>query len=113
MTKVKTPYRMNIDDVPPFKVAPPSQEKPSAIEQPSSTTKKKLSYMEAREYATIEERIAQAEATLTARKAAYEDPAIATDAERLITAQTELEAAQQEVDTLIARWAELEEKKSS
>jgi quercetin dioxygenase-like cupin family protein len=29
---MKTPYRMNINDVPPFKVAPPSQEKPSAID---------------------------------------------------------------------------------
>ena len=32
MRGVKTPYRMNIDDVPPFKVAPPSQEKPSSID---------------------------------------------------------------------------------
>lgn len=85
--------------------------KPAVVDQTSGTTKKKLSYLEAREYATIEERIAQAEATLAAKKATYEDPAIATDAEKLITAQAELETAQQEVDTLIARWAELEEKK--
>ena len=32
MSRVKTPYRMNIDEVPPFKVAPPSQDKPSAID---------------------------------------------------------------------------------
>jgi mannose-6-phosphate isomerase-like protein (cupin superfamily) len=32
MSRHKTPYRMNIDEVPPFKVAPPSQEKPSAID---------------------------------------------------------------------------------
>jgi quercetin dioxygenase-like cupin family protein len=32
MPAVKTAYRMNIADVPPFKVAPPSQEKPSEID---------------------------------------------------------------------------------
>jgi quercetin dioxygenase-like cupin family protein len=32
MPAVKTPYRMNIADVPPFKVAPPSQEEPSEID---------------------------------------------------------------------------------
>ena len=87
------------------------KEKPAFIEPQPSATKKKLSYMEAREYSTIEERIAEAEAKLASKKAAYEDPAIATEAEKLITAQAELEAAQHEVDTLIARWAELEEKK--
>jgi ATP-binding cassette subfamily F protein uup len=89
------------------------KEKPAAVEQQPSGTKKKLSYMEAREYATIEERIAEAEATLALRREAFHDPAIASDAERLITAQAELEAAQAAVETLIARWAELEEKKSS
>ncbi len=74
--------------------------------------KKKLSYLEAREYATIEPRIAKAEAALSACRAAFEDPAIACDAHRLVTAQAELEATQQRVDTLIARWAELEEKSS-
>jgi len=87
------------------------KEKPAIAEAQPSATKKRLSYLEAREYATIEERIARAEAILAAKKAAYEDPSIATDAERLITAQVELEAAQQEVDLLIARWAELEDKK--
>ena len=32
MSAITTPYRRNIDDVPAFKVAPPSQEKPSAID---------------------------------------------------------------------------------
>ncbi len=32
MPAVKSPYRMNIADVPPFKVAPPSQDKPSEID---------------------------------------------------------------------------------
>jgi hypothetical protein len=43
-------------------------------------------------------------------RAAYEDPAIASNAERLLSAQTELRDAQQSVDQLYARWAELETK---
>jgi len=78
----------------------------------SVQAKKKLSYLEAREYATIEQRIAEAEQQLARKKAAFEDPAIATDAARLITAQTELDEAQRVVDELYFRWAELEEKQA-
>jgi ABC transport system ATP-binding/permease protein len=76
-----------------------------------STAKKKLSYIEAREFATIEERIAHAEKILEQKRAAAEDPTIATDAQRLLTAHSEMDAAQKAVDQLYARWAELEEKK--
>jgi len=80
-------------------------------EAPSTAPqKKKLSYLEAREYATIEERIATLEADLAAKRAAFEDPTIATDAARLVQAQQEMEAAQAAVDELYARWAELESK---
>lgn len=72
--------------------------------------KKKLSYMEAREYATIEERIAEAEQLLAAKQSAFDDPTIATDAARIVTAQSELDSAQAEVDRLYARWSELESK---
>jgi ABC transport system ATP-binding/permease protein len=74
--------------------------------------KKKLSYLEAREWATLEERIAQAEDALSKARAVLEDPAVATDAARLQTALAEAEAAQQSVDALFARWAELEEKQT-
>jgi ABC transport system ATP-binding/permease protein len=74
--------------------------------------KKKLSYNEAREFATIEERIAKAEETLEQKRAATEDPKIATDSQRLLTAHSEMEEAQKTVDRLYARWAELEAKKS-
>jgi ATP-binding cassette subfamily F protein uup len=77
-----------------------------------STGKKKLSYLEARDYATIEQRIAEAEAALAAKRAQFEDPTIASDATKLLAAQSELDAAQQSVDQLIARWAELEEKQA-
>jgi ATP-binding cassette subfamily F protein uup len=74
-------------------------------------TKKKLSYLEAREYDSIEQRVADAETTLQAKREQLEDPAIASDGPRLLTAHAEMEAAQEAVDTLYARWAELEKKK--
>jgi ATP-binding cassette subfamily F protein uup len=74
--------------------------------------KKKLSYLEAREYDEIEERVAAAEHVLQAKRVQLEDPAIASDASRLVSANAELEDAQQTVDTLYARWAALERKKT-
>lgn len=76
----------------------------------SSGGKKKLSYLEAREYSTIEERIAQAEALRDEKRAALEDPAIASDASRLVSAHAELEKAQEDLDAMYSRWAELESK---
>ena len=76
----------------------------------ASTGKKKLSYLEAREYAGIEEQIAQAEELLKKRQAALEDPAIASDAAGLVRAGSELTQAQSSLDRLYARWHELEEK---
>jgi len=77
----------------------------------SAQGKKKLSYLEAREYGVIEQHIASAEQTLQAKRLQLEDPSIASDASRLVIAQAELEAAQKERDALYARWVELEEKK--
>ncbi len=86
---------------------PPASADPTPTSAPA---RKKLSYLEAREYATIEERIAQAEEALKSHHAALEDPAIVSDAPRLIVAQGEIEKAAKALDTLIRRWAELEEK---
>ena len=72
--------------------------------------KKKLSYLEAREYATLEQRIAKAEEQLRDARATYEHPAIASDAEKLLAAQSDLQTAQQLVDQLYSRWQELETK---
>jgi ABC transport system ATP-binding/permease protein len=72
--------------------------------------RRKLAYLEAREYATIEQRIAEAEQTLQAKRAQLEDPAIASDGPRLITVHEEMETAQKIVDKLYARWSELEKK---
>jgi ABC transport system ATP-binding/permease protein len=77
-----------------------------------NTAKKKLSYLEAREFATIEQRIAAAEEMLQQKRAAAEDPAIASDAAKLLSAHAELEEAQKKLDELYSRWAELEAKQS-
>ena len=76
----------------------------------TSPGKKKLSYLEAREFATIEQRIADAEQVLAFKRGAFEDPAITYNAPRLLAAEAEMIAAQKVLDDLYARWAELEEK---
>jgi ATP-binding cassette subfamily F protein uup len=76
-----------------------------------ATTKRKLSYMEAREYASIEERIAQAEELLQIKHAELNDPAIASNSSRLLELSAEIEEAQKLVNQLYERWAQLEEKK--
>jgi ATP-binding cassette subfamily F protein uup len=72
--------------------------------------KKKLSYLEAREFATIEQRVEESDARLAAAHERVEDPSIASDAAALERALVELEEAQQQSHTLYARWAELSEK---
>jgi ATP-binding cassette subfamily F protein uup len=74
--------------------------------------RKKLSYLESREYEAIEQQVAHAEDVLQAKRAQLEDPGIVSDSERLIAAHAEMEEAQGKVDTLYARWAELEKKKN-
>ncbi len=94
------------------------QQERAALERSAATvqkadaaqTRKKLSYLEAREYQTIEARIAEAEAILHRARAAAEDPAIASNAAQLQLALNELSGAQAEIDTLYTRWAELEAK---
>lgn len=78
----------------------------------ASATRKKLSYLEAREYGTIEQRVEEAEQLVQSKRAELEDPANATDATHLVNAQSALDAAQQTLDALYTRWAELEKKSS-
>jgi ATP-binding cassette subfamily F protein uup len=84
----------------------------TAAAESTPSSKKKLSYLEAREYAGIEQRVAAAEQELEAKRAKAEDPAIASDSAGLVGAHAELEEAQKEVDELYARWAELEKKQA-
>ncbi len=72
-----------------------------------SASKRKLSYLEAREFATIEDRVTEAEELLSRAHAVLEDPAVATDAPRLQAALAEHEKAQEAVDALYSRWSEL------
>jgi ATP-binding cassette subfamily F protein uup len=72
--------------------------------------RKKLSYLEAREFAIIEQRLEESDARVVTARARLEQPEIATDAAALQAALVELAAAQQENEALYARWAELTEK---
>ena len=78
----------------------------------SSLTRKKLSYKEARELETIEQRIADAEKELQTKHEVLQDPAIMSDGSRLRTVSLEMDAAQKTIDHLYARWVELEQKKT-
>jgi len=84
---------------------------PRAASSGGSQTKTRLSYLEARDYASIEERVAAAEELLQAKRAQLEDPAIASDGPRLLIAHQELDEAQAKVDELYRRWSELEKKR--
>jgi len=72
--------------------------------------KKKLSYKEARELETMEQRIADAEKQLQAHHDSLLEPAVRNDPVRLRDASLEMESSQRAIDALYARWAELEEK---
>jgi ATP-binding cassette subfamily F protein uup len=90
-----------------------TRERPSshAVHAEPVAAKKQLSHAENREFASIEKRIAKADEELQAKRAALENPEIASDAARLHEAYAQMEASQKAVDELYARWAELEQKK--
>jgi ATP-binding cassette subfamily F protein uup len=90
------------------RAATPTRERASA--KPKA---KKLTYAEQREWDTMETNVHAAEERLDAARVAVEDPAIATDATILQQRVTALDAAQDTVDRLYARWAELEQKRGS
>lgn len=93
----------------------PGQNRPAARSQemaaPPAGAKVKLSYLEAREYASIEQRVEEAEDLVRSKRSELEDPAIVSDAARLVAVSAELQAAQEKLDALYARWSELEKKK--
>lgn len=74
--------------------------------------RKGLTYREQKEWDTIEQKIAKAEAAVAACQAAADDPAIVADAEALRTRYAALEATQAIVEQLYARWAELEARRA-
>jgi len=90
------------------KPAPPAAAAPPAVT--AAAGKKRLSYMEQREYDGMEAIILKAEKALESAKTELEDPTIASKAMKLSEASAAYETARQTVEKLYARWAELEEK---
>ncbi len=76
----------------------------------ASGGKKKLSYLEAREYAGIEALVDAAEERLQAARDVLDNSEVATNALALTQALQEMEKAQEVADGLYQRWAELTEK---
>jgi ATP-binding cassette subfamily F protein uup len=77
---------------------------------PQSGSKKKLTFKETREFELMEKSIHEAEAKLQEKLAVLHNPEVSSDPAKLHAASVELEQAQKAVDTLYARWAELESK---
>jgi ATP-binding cassette subfamily F protein uup len=89
----------------------PKKNKPATIERTAPRHKRKrLTYLERREWEGMEARILAAEARVAEVRSRTEDPSIATDAAALQERLRALNAAQREVDRLYERWAELEAK---
>lgn len=86
----------------------PLAKAPAAVE--GAPAKKRLSYMESREFEQMEAKILTAEENLEKWKAALQAPDVVVDAKRLQEAYEQMQRAQVDVDALYARWAELEAK---
>ena len=84
--------------------------KPASEAPAKSGGKKKLSYMEQREFDGIEAKVDAADTRMAAAHDALADPAVTSNAEKLTAALAEMEAAQAEHDAVYERWAELTEK---
>ncbi len=82
---------------------------PTAKKTAAAPAKRKLSYLEQREWEGIDARVAEAEKRLTRAEADLVDPVIATDAKRLEAAIAEQAAAGKAADEVMTRWAELAE----
>jgi ATP-binding cassette subfamily F protein uup len=93
---------------------PAPSKKGLALPESAGATKpfvRKLSYLEQREWDGMEASVLAAVARLTEARSRTEDGSIVSDATALQLRLAELETAQNEVDRLYARWAELEAKR--
>jgi ATP-binding cassette subfamily F protein uup len=84
--------------------------RPGGAKAPKASAKK-LSYVDQREWDSMEENVLAAEARLEEARSRAEDVSIASDATTLQLRHAELETAQRAVDRLYERWAELEAKR--
>jgi len=92
------------------KKSKPSKETP-ADKPGAAASKKKLSYKDAREWEEIEQRIAQSEAALKAKREELLSPQVVSNPERLVALAAEIEEAEAEAHRLFERWCELEAKR--
>src|SRR5580658_6575116 len=76
----------------------------------ASAPKRKLSYLEAREWERMEPQILEAERQLEERRAGLQAPEVVSDPVALRQRYDELQTAETDVTRLYARWAELEGK---
>jgi ATP-binding cassette subfamily F protein uup len=95
---------------------PAPEKKAAARPAPAEATaplpaKKKLSYMEAREWESMEATILEAESDLEMARAEIQSPAVVSDGEKLRASYAKLQAAEARVAELYDRWAELEGKR--
>jgi ATP-binding cassette subfamily F protein uup len=72
--------------------------------------KRKLSYQEAREWESMEQRILDAEHEMATREAALQSPDVVSDPVKMREVYQRFESAREAADRLYARWAELEAK---
>lgn len=89
------------------KTETPTPVKSTAV---STAPKKRLSYMEQREWDQIEALIHEAEAKLATVQRNLEDPEVTSDPKRLQECYAQLQPSEEEVNRLYERWAELEAK---
>jgi ATP-binding cassette subfamily F protein uup len=82
-------------------------------DQSSNKPKKKLSYMEQREFDSMEEQIALAEATLSEITQQMSDPKLVTSSGTLSRLTVEQTAAEQKLQQLYERWQTLDAKRST
>src|SRR5712692_3822902 len=87
---------------------PPTSGRADAPVRPA---RKRLSYLEQREWDLMEETVLAAEEKLSEAKRLAEDPSIVTDAVALQQRFADLAVAQREVDRLYERWSELDAKR--
>ncbi len=89
------------------------KKKKEAVSKKKSIGQGRLSYMDQREYDSIEDDIAEAERQAAAFEEQLELPEVVSDAEKAAECWRNLESAKAEVERLYERWDELEEKKMS
>jgi len=76
------------------------------VERAAPSKQKRLSYIEQRELDAMEHKVEETEERLETARQGVADPAIATNARALQERYAALDAAQEAVDRLYARWAE-------